>query len=112
MPYEINGTTVECDANGYLTDPNAWSEDLATVIAASEDVELTDRHWDLIHYLRDEYLNHGQNQPNERAMLKAMSDAWGTRASSKDLYDLFPRMPSKQGTKIAGLPETRRKGGY
>ncbi|KAA3626528.1 MAG: TusE/DsrC/DsvC family sulfur relay protein [Proteobacteria bacterium] len=112
MPYELNGTPIACDANGYLTDINDWSEELAPVIAATEEIELTDKHMDVIRYLRDEYINNGQNQPNERTILKAMGEIWGGRVSSKDLYDLFPRMPSKQGGKIAGLPESRRKGGY
>ncbi len=112
MPYELNGTTIACDANGYLADINDWSEPLAVMIAATEEIELTDKHWDVIRYLRDEYLNNGQNQPNERTILKAMGSAWGTSISSKDLYDLFPRMPSKQAAKIGGLPESRRKGGY
>lgn len=112
MAYEVEGRTVEADANGYLVDLNDWSEEVARQIAAIEELDLTDRHWDVIRYLRDEYINNNQNQPNERTLIKAMSSAWGERISSKDLYDLFPRMPSKQGGKIAGLPESRRKGGY
>ncbi len=112
MPYELNGKTIEADANGYLTDPNDWSEDLARLIAADEEIELTDKHLDVLNYLREEWFDNGNNQPNERTILKAMGERWGARISSKDLYDLFPKMPSKQGGKIAGLPESRRKGGY
>jgi len=112
MPYEINGVTYETDANGYLSDPTQWSEDLAKVIAEAEGIELTDKHWDIIHYLREEYFENNGHQPNERTILKAMSEKWGKRLQSKDTFELFPLMPSKQGAKIAGLPETRRKGGY
>ncbi len=112
MSYEVEGTVVEADANGYLADHTQWSEAVARVIAAQEGIELTERHLDLINYLRDEYVNNNQNQPNERNIIKAMSDLWGERVSSKELYELFPLMPSKQGGKIAGLPESRRKGGY
>lgn len=112
MAYEVEGRTVETDANGYLVDLNDWSDAVAAHIAAIEELDLTDRHWDVIRFLRDEYVNNNQNQPNERTLIKAMSQAWGEKISSKDLYDLFPRMPSKQGGKIAGLPESRRKGGY
>lgn len=112
MSYELNGKTIETNDSGYLNDPNDWSKELAAVIAADEGIELTDAHMDVLNYLRDEYLNNGQNQPNERTILKAMGAAWGKRISSKDLYELFPKMPSKQGGKIAGLPESRRKGGY
>jgi len=112
MTYEAEGRTIDADANGYLVDLNDWSEAVAAQIAAVEELDLTERHWDVIRYLRDEYINNNQNQPNERTLVKAMSKAWGEKISSKDLYDLFPRMPSKQGGKIAGLPESRRKGGY
>jgi len=112
MAYEVNGRSVECDANGYLADPNDWDEDVARVIAAAEGVELTEKHWDVINYLRDEYFNNNQNQPNERTILKDMGKKWGSKPTTKDMYRLFPLMPSKQGSKIAGLPETRRKGGY
>jgi tRNA 2-thiouridine synthesizing protein E len=111
MSYELNGKTIEADANGYLADPGDWSEDLAKVIAADEEIELTEKHMDVLNYLREEWLENS-NQPNERTILKAMGERWGARISSKELYDLFPKMPSKQGGKIAGLPESRRKGGY
>ena len=45
-------------------------------------------------------------------MVKAMSKLWGEKISTRELYDLFPKQPSKQANCIAGLPETRRKGGY
>ena len=41
-----------------------------------------------------------------------MSKVWGEKLKGKDLYNLFPRAPSKQGLKLAGLPATTRKGGY
>ena len=41
-----------------------------------------------------------------------MSEKWGEKIDQKTLYDLFPLDPSKQGGRIAGLPESRRKGGY
>ncbi len=112
MAYEFEGKTIETDANGYLTDVNDWSEGLAKVIADQEGVELTEKHWDLINYLRDEYINNAGNQPNTRNIVKAMSSKWGEKIGQKDIYDLFPKDPSKQGGRIGGLPETRRKGGY
>lgn len=113
MAYELNGKTIETNENGYLVNLNDWNEDLAKVIADAEGVgELTEQHWDIINYLRDEYFNNNENQPNERTILKDMGKKWGTKPTSKDMYALFPQMPSKQGGKVAGLPESRRKGGY
>ena len=99
--------------NGYLADTADWNTDIAKEIAAAEGIgELTQRHWDLINYLRDEFFDNNGHQPNERHMVKAMSDLWGEKIGTKEIYDLFPMQPSKQATKIAGLPETKRKGGY
>ena len=112
MSIDFNGKTIETTATGYLVNQDDWSEELAKELAAAENIELTDRHWDLMNYLRDEYFNNGQNQPNTRAIVKAMSKKWGEKVDQKAVYALFPLDPSKQGGKIAGLPESRRKGGY
>lgn len=112
MSIEFNGKTIETDKNGYLVNLEDWSKELAEHMAKEEGLTLTQKHWDLLDYLRDEYLNNNQNQPNTRHICKAMSDKWGTSVAQKDVYDLFPKDPSKQGGRIAGLPESRRKGGY
>jgi tRNA 2-thiouridine synthesizing protein E len=112
MAIDVNGKSIETNENGYLVNLEDWNEDVATALAAVEGLELTQKHWDTINYLRDEYYNNGGNQPNERNIVKAMSKIWGEKVSNKDMYDLFPLMTSKQGGKVAGLPETRRKGGY
>jgi tRNA 2-thiouridine synthesizing protein E len=80
------------------------------VIAAADGIALTDAHWEVIRYLRDEYQAHGHT-PNFRNMLKGFQ-AIRPEADSKYLYDLFPLGPAKQGAKIAGLPQPYGKGGY
>jgi tRNA 2-thiouridine synthesizing protein E len=112
MAYEVDGKIIECNENGYLDDIQEWSEDLAKIIAAEEGIDLTQEHWDLIHFLRDEFINDNGKQPNDREINKFCSEKWGRRVSSKEVYDLFPGKPSKQAGKIAGLPESKRKGGY
>lgn len=112
MAYDVNGTSIDCDANGYLTDISAWNQDVASAIAAAEGIELTDKHWDLINYLRDAYINENGEQPNNRAINKEMGKLWGKKVDSKEVFELFPLGPSKQAGKIAGLPESKRKGGY
>jgi TusE/DsrC/DsvC family sulfur relay protein len=52
MALEVNGKSIETTESGYLTDPAAWDEDIAKAIAADEGIELTDKHWDVIKYLR------------------------------------------------------------
>jgi len=113
MSIEVGGVIVASTATGFLQNVEDWSEEVAKIIAEDEQIELSDRHWDLINFLRDEYVNNGGNQPNTRNLVKAMAKLWGDKSTNaKSLYDLFPGDPSKQGGRIAGLPESRRKGGY
>lgn len=112
MTIECDGKSIETTETGFLVNTEDWSESLAQELARNEDIELGREHWDVVNYLRDEYVNQGGNQPNNRTMLKALSAKWGRTVSSKDMYDLFPGNPSKQAGLIAGLPETKRKGGY
>ena len=113
MPYEVNGKVLKTTETGYLVSLDDWDHDVAQVIAVAEGLTLTQAHWEVIEYLRDAYLNHNGEQPNNRAMLKAMQERWPDRkVDNRALFDLFPGNPSKQGGKIAGLPESLRKGGY
>jgi len=113
MAYEVNGKTIESDANGYLVNQDDWDKSVAEHIAAQEGISLTQDHWDVIDYLRDKFFNHGGEQPNTRVMVKEMGEKWpGRKVESKTLFDLYPGNPTKQAYRVAGLPETRRKGGY
>ena len=112
MALEVNGQTVATTDDGYLDDANDWNQDVAQAIADADELPMTDKHWDVVNYLRDEHVNSNGAEPNERTILKAMSKVWGEKVSSKLMYEMFPTMPSKQGRKIAGLPKSTRKGGY
>ena len=109
MGYTVNGTELETDDQGYLLEPD-YSDDVVRVIAAAEGIELTDAHWQVVNYLREEYKENGHT-PNFRNMLKGMSNII-PGCESKTLYDLFPIGPAKQGCKVAGLPQPLGKGGY
>lgn len=100
------------DEHGYLVDLSVWNEDIAREFAEEEDVVLTEDSFKLINFLREEYINNNANQPNERNMVKGLKADWEGKLTTKELYALFPKGPAKQAGKIAGLPETKRKGGY
>ena len=113
MAIEVNGKIIELTDTNYLVHLADWNEDVAKALAAQEDVELTDKHWDVINYLREQYYDNAQSQPMERVVMKDMAKIWGVKKiSSKELYTLFPLAPTKQGNRIAGLPQVLRKGGY
>ena len=112
MSIEVNGKTLETDESGYMLEIEGWDEDVALAIAALDELEMTDKHMDVVQYLRSEHVDNAGNEPNERTIMKDMGKIWGKKPSSKDMYTLFPGTPSKQGRKIAGLPKSTRKGGY
>jgi len=102
--------SVERTDKGYLVDSNDWNEEIAAELFAEEEITPTQEHWDIIKYVREETL--GGDEPNERGIMKAMGKIWGRKVTSKEMYEMFPGMPSKQGLKIGGCPMSTRKGGY
>jgi len=109
MAYNINGMEHETDAQGFLLEPD-FDDEAVRVIAQAENIALTDAHWEVVNYLREQYREHGHT-PNFRNMLKGMAEI-RPEVDSKYLYDLFPLGPAKQGPKVAGLPQPLGKGGY
>jgi len=109
MSYTIHGVEYETDDQGYLLEP-VLDDEAVRVIAAAEHIALTDAHWEVINYLREQYREHGHT-PNFRNLLKGMAEI-RPEVDSKYLYDLFPVGPAKQGPKVAGLPQPLGKGGY
>ena len=109
MEYVINGVAHEADDQGYLLEP-VYDDEAVRVIAAAEGIALTEAHWEVVNYLREQYREEGAT-PNFRNMLKGMSELH-PGIDSKYLYDLFPIGPAKQGPKVAGLTQPLGKGGY
>ncbi len=113
----INGKTIATDDNGNLINHQEWDKDVALALAAREGIELTQAHWDVLEYLREEYQNNNGNQeyqnnngnqPMERQINKDMGKRWGKTVSSKDLYKLFPLAPSlPPGPQQAGQQDCR-----
>lgn len=109
MGYNIGDVEYETDDQGFLLEP-VFDDEAVRVIAGAENIELTDAHWEVVNYLRDQYREHGHT-PNFRNLLKGMAEI-RPEIDSKYLYDLFPTGPAKQGAKVAGLPQPYGKGGY
>jgi tRNA 2-thiouridine synthesizing protein E len=109
MAYVVNGEELETDEQGFLLAPD-YRDEVVDTIATGEGIALTDEHWTVVRYLRDQYREHGHT-PNFRAMLKDLGELL-PGCDSKSLYALFPIGPAKQGAKVAGLPQPLGKGGY
>ena len=105
MSYQLNGTPIEHDEEGYITDISLWCSELADLIAKDEDIEMSDDHWEVVNFLRDYYEEY-QIAPAVRILTKAIKKTMGPeKGNSKYLYELFPYGPAKQACKIAGLPK-------
>lgn len=102
---EFEEKLIKLHPNGNLVNMNDWSESLANFLADREGIALTDGHWEVIHFLREFYFEYGIT-PMVRLLMKHMRDKVGAEKGSRDyLYGLFPEGPSRQGSRIAGLPE-------
>jgi tRNA 2-thiouridine synthesizing protein E len=102
---EFNSKKIAVDKAGYLLKVDDWQTELAPIIAAQENIELTDNHWEVINFVRNFYLEFNTS-PAIRALVKAMAQSLGAeKGNSRYLYRLFPKGPAKQATKIAGLPK-------
>jgi tRNA 2-thiouridine synthesizing protein E len=100
---EVNGKSYEVDEEGYLVNLNDWNEDVAVYLAQTENVTLTDQHWEVLNFLRD-YYHEFQIAPAVRVLTKAIGKKLGAeKGNSQYLYELFPYGPAKQACKIAGL---------
>ena len=95
----IAGKQIEIDEDGFLVNPEDWSDDVVTAFAALEDVpEVTEEHCKVINYLRGYFKQFGI-APMIRKMCK------DTGLTLKQIYDLFPSGPAKGACKLAGLPK-------
>ncbi len=94
----IAGAEVTVDDEGFMTEYDQWTEDIANALAANIGIELTDGHWQVIKFLREDYKEQG-----ETPMLRRVSNVGGV--STKELFQLFPKKPAKKMSYIAGVPK-------
>jgi len=95
----VAGTTVDVNEEGFFENPDQWTEDMAPELARDDGIDaLTDRHWEVINFMRKEYFEKGTG-PTVRVLGKASG------VSVKELYELFPKGPAKTAARIAGIPK-------
>jgi tRNA 2-thiouridine synthesizing protein E len=101
----VNATSLALDKHGYLLHMQDWNEQVARAFADAEQLELTDAHWEVVHFVRQFYQQFNTS-PAMRILVKAMAQQLGPdKGNSKYLFMLFPQGPAKQATRIAGLPK-------
>jgi len=96
---ELAGVTIDIDDDGYMTDHNAWTKDLAIAFAKEQGIdELNDRHYIVIEFMIKEFEANGAG-PSIRKLNKQSG------VGTKELYELFPGGPAKKAALIAGIPK-------
>ncbi len=86
-----------------MLEPSEWDETIALKIAASENIEMTEAHWEVVHFVRD-YFEQYQAVPENRTLLKTLRERHGsTVATRKYIHILFPYGFGQQACKIAGM---------
>jgi dissimilatory sulfite reductase related protein len=97
----LAATQVELNDEGFLVNPEEWTEEMAPDLAQREGIEeLTDQHWVVLRFMRKEFSEKGTG-PTVRVLGKTSG------VSVKELYQLFPKGPAKVAARIAGIPKPR-----
>ena len=93
------------DKEGFLRHLKDWTPQVASQIAAAEQLELTDAHWEILYLLRD-YYREFDSSPAMRPLVNYCARKLGSdKGRSIYLMSLFPGSPAKLGSKLAGLPK-------
>ena len=100
MPdFTVGDFTLEVDEDGFIQEPEKWTQEVAVALASTEGVEeMTEEHWKLVNYLREYYLEYGI-----APMIRKLCKATGFKLNK--VYELFPSGPAKGACKVAGLPK-------
>ena len=91
------GKEVEVDAEGFLVNPDDWTEEMAPELAKEVEInELTEQHWKVINFMRNDFKEKGQIPT-----IRRIKNSGGVPI--KEIYSLFPSGPAKKAAKISGL---------
>jgi len=98
MSATLTITDVETTEDGFLVNAQDWTPEIAQELAAAANIELTQRHWDVINFCRHDFEKTGE-APGVRRVTKRSG------VPTKEVYKLFPGGPGKLASKLAGLPK-------
>jgi TusE/DsrC/DsvC family sulfur relay protein len=94
----LNGREVHVNDEGFLTEYDEWDEELAAVLATNIGIDLTEDHWKVIRFLREDFKEQG-----ETATTRRVQTVGGV--PTKQQFVLFPKKPAKKMAYVAGLPK-------
>jgi len=95
---QINGSVIDVNDEGYMTNHAQWNRDIAAALAQELGIALTDSHWKVLEFIDKDFKEKGV-VPGMRRMNKVGN------ISTKELYTLFPDGPIKKAAKVSGYPK-------
>lgn len=105
MVLTLDNRTLETTDQGFLKNMQDWDEEVARRLAEENNIKLTERHWEIIIFIRNYYQLY-KHLPNARVFTKAIAKQLGEdKGNSRYLHKLFPDGPLKYACKVAGLPK-------
>jgi len=99
---------VERDTEGYLINPDDWTDNIAKELATEESIELNESHWQVLHFIREYYSEHNV-APDVRHVTNylATNNIIDKKEAKKHIFKLFPYGYVKQACKISGMKKPR-----
>lgn len=94
---EIASKIVQISDEGYLVNSSEWTKEIAMEIAKEEEIELTDKHFEVIEFIR------GRDAAGEVLSIRKVGKSG--IIDIKQFYALFPGGPLKKSSRIAGIPK-------
>ncbi len=88
---------------GFPHAPLDWSLEQAEKIAETEDMTLTETHWQVVRALQELCSQQAEPALNARDLHDALDEHFHAEGGIKYLYALFPKGPLAQGCHLAGL---------
>lgn len=99
---------IERDTEGYLFNPDEWTEEIATELANEENITITEPHWQIVRFVRNYYSEHSV-VPDIRhvSQFLAAENQTDKKQAKKLIFELFPYGYVKQACKISGMKKPR-----
>ena len=95
------GKPVSINEEGFLINAGEWTPEIGEEIATESGIApLTDKHWKVITFCREDAAKQGE-PPGVRRIAKLSG------VEMKELYQLFPKGPGKLAARVAGLPKPK-----
>lgn len=105
---KVDLTRLERDEEGYLFDPEDWTDEVALELASEESLSLQPEHWTLLRFIRDYHAKHGIT-PDIRHAVSFLVELTGCdkKQAKARIFELFPYGYVRQSCKIAGMKRPR-----